>query len=118
GENGGLNLYGFVGNNGLGNFDFLGLDWNWWVEGFKHNARSATATVVSASAKGANATIHGVAQAGGLLDVTWREVAVYCDNDIDVDLEAAYDRLNAITNHLESYEAEIEVSAEILTGGT
>ena len=37
GERGGMNLYGFVGNDGLNAFDYLGEDINWWIDGTKAN---------------------------------------------------------------------------------
>jgi RHS repeat-associated protein len=33
GENGGLNLYGFVGNDGVNKWDLLGLEWRCWNTG-------------------------------------------------------------------------------------
>ena len=110
----GPNEYTYVRQNPWTYYDPYGLSLkSWVVEGTKANwqrTKNATATAVSGLGKAANETIHGVAQAGVIVEIAAKKGAKGVG--IDVDVDAAYDRLEKITKHKNSYEKEIQSAQE------
>jgi RHS repeat-associated protein len=104
----GPNVYTYVRQNPWTYYDPYGLNMFNDVVGGLWNGVSIAANEVG----------HGIAQAGVMVEIAGREAANGVAGAFggSVNTEVAYDRLNSVTNHKESYGKEIADGTAAVTG--